>query len=150
MDYIGYLKNELGFSDDDPLFPATQNGHDENAQFTPIGLSKLRWAKAQPMRKIFRKAFAANGMQYYNPHSFRHTLTALAYKLKLNPLQMKAWSQNLGHEHLDTTFNSYGHLSPNAQRDAMYGLSKGGADDDAPLSRREFKEALSKLGRIER
>ena len=37
----------------------------------------------------------------------------------LGPKDMKAWSQNLGHEKLDTTYNSYGNLDPNAQRRAM-------------------------------
>ena len=58
---------------------------------------------------------------------------------------MKAWSQNLGHEHLDTTYNSYGHLTPNVQRDAMYRLSNDEVDEDAPISRREFNDALRKL-----
>lgn len=100
--YIAFFKDDLGFSDDDPLFPATQNGHDENDRYTPIGLTKRHWTTAQPMRKIFRESFKANGLQYYNPHSFRNTLTALAYQLKLDPMAMKAWGQKMGHEHLDT------------------------------------------------
>jgi len=33
--------------------------------------------------------------------------------------EMKAWSQNLGHEELMTTFASYGTLSRNQQADIM-------------------------------
>ncbi|PHR62335.1 MAG: hypothetical protein COA47_04515 [Robiginitomaculum sp.] len=145
-DYIGFLKDKLGFTDADPLFSATQNGQDENDRFTPVGLSKRHWTTAEPMRKIFRTAFATNGMRYYNPHSFRNTLTALAYQLKLDPMAMKAWSQNMGHEHLDTTYNSYGKLSPNAQREAMLGLrDKDSADDDKPVSQRQFRELVDMM-----
>jgi len=149
-DYIAYLKTELGFTDADPLFPATQNGHDENDRFIPNGLTKRRWTTAQPMRNIFRAAFTANGMRYYNPHSFRNTLTAMAYQQKLDPMTMKAWSQNLGHEHLDTTYNSYGNLSPNAQREAMAGLGRSGAkpDPDAPMTQGQHMAMMEKLDAI--
>jgi hypothetical protein len=37
--------------------------------------------------------------------------------------EMKAWSQNLGHEELMTTFASYGTLSRNQQADIMGAMS---------------------------
>jgi integrase len=122
--YLDHLKADLGFGDDDPLFPAPLMRHDEADQFKAIGLSKRRWTTAEPMRKIFRAAFTANGLRYYNPHSFRNMLMALAYERKLDPESLKAWSQNLGHEHLDTSFNSYGQLDGNAQRRAMLALKR--------------------------
>ncbi|WP_051279458.1 tyrosine-type recombinase/integrase [Hellea balneolensis] len=152
-EYIIFLKDDLGFSDSDPLFPATQNGHDENDLYTPVGLTKRHWTTAQPMRKIFREAFKANGMQYYNPHSFRNTLTALAYQLKLDPMAMKAWSQNMGHEHLDTTYNSYGKLSPNAQRETMLGLvdrhkNTDEYEDTQPLTKGDMKTLLAEIALV--
>ena len=91
-------------------------------RLAPFGLTKNHWSSAAPMRKVFKEAFAANGMRYYNPHSFRNTLVALAQELDLGPRNMKAWSQNLGHEKLDTTYNSYGNLDANAQRRAMMNI----------------------------
>jgi integrase len=120
--YIAFLRDDLGFTDNDPLFPKPKMGHDASDQFSAVGLSKDRWTTAQPMRNIFRAAFTANGLRYYNPHSFRNTLWALAYERKLNPEALKAWSQNLGHENLDTSFNSYGRLDANTQRRAMMDL----------------------------
>ena len=122
--YLAFLKDELGFTPDDPLFPSTLIGQDELDRFAPIGLTKSHWSRAAPMRKIFKDAFAANGMRYYNPHSFRNTLVALAQELNLGPKPMKAWSQNLGHEKLDTTYNSYGNLDANAQRRAMLAIGQ--------------------------
>ena len=62
-------------------------------------------------------------MAYFNPHSFRNTLVQLAYELKLNAEQFKAWSQNLGHEHCLTTFSSYGTLPPHRQAAIIRGLA---------------------------
>ncbi len=120
--YLDLLKDDLSFGPEDPLFPAPLMGHDDADHFCAVGLSKRRWSTAEPMRKIFKAAFTANGLRYYNPHSFRNMLTALGYELDLGPKQMKAWSQNLGHEKLDTTFNSYGQLDGNAQRRAMLAI----------------------------
>jgi len=36
---------------------------------------------------------------------------ARAYELELHGEALKAWSQNLGHEKLDTSVNSYGNLT---------------------------------------
>jgi hypothetical protein len=59
----------------------------------------------------------------FNPHSFRNTLVQLAYELKLNAEQFKAWSQNLGHEQCLTTFSSYGTLPPHRQAEIIRGLA---------------------------
>ena len=34
----------------------------------------------------------------------------LAFKLKLAPEALKVWNQNLGHDNLATSLNSYGHV----------------------------------------
>ncbi|WP_427451994.1 hypothetical protein [Litorimonas sp. WD9-15] len=57
--YLAYLKDELGFLPDDPLFPSTRMGQDDQDNFAPIGLSKTHWARAAPMRKVFKDAFTA-------------------------------------------------------------------------------------------
>ena len=46
-----------------------------------------------PARDIFRRAFAAAGLPYYNPHSFRSMLVRHAMGLDLTPEEMKAWSK---------------------------------------------------------
>ena len=74
----------------------------------PVGLSRRGWASDGPAREIFRRAFAAAGLPYYNPHSFRSMLVRHAMSLDLTPEEMKAWSQNLGHANVATTFTSYG------------------------------------------
>lgn len=145
-DYLAFLRNDLGFTESDPLFPATRNGHDENRQFTPYGLSKARWANAQPMRDVFRAAFVSNDLPYFNPHSFRKTLMARAYELGLSGEALKAWSQNLGHKKLDTSINSYGAVSRDRQKAAILKLHdvKFEPDsDDQVLTLGAFKALLA-------
>ena len=68
---------------------------------------------------IFKEAFAAAALPYFNPHSFRKTLALLGGELCETPEQYKAWSQNLGHEHVLTTFMSYGQVSSHRQAEII-------------------------------
>lgn len=147
-DYIAYLRDDLGFGDNDPLFAATAMGHDENDQFCPAGLTKRHWASTQPVRDIYRAAFKSQGLPYFNPHSIRKTLMAYAYELGLTGEELKAWSQNLGHDKLDTSINSYGKVSHDRQRAAILGLHKErpalAFDPDAPLTLRSLQALIAK------
>jgi integrase len=121
-DYIAYLKKDQGFTAGDYLFTSSARGRDEHDQFCIVGISKERWANAQPIRDIFRTAFNAVDLPYFNPHSFRKTLMRLAYELGLDEEAKKAWSQNLGHEKMDTSVNYYGEVSIDRQRVRMLAL----------------------------
>jgi hypothetical protein len=74
----------------------------------PVGLARRGWASSEPVREIFRHAFAAAGLPYFNPHALRSMLVRHAMTLDLSPEGMKAWSQNLGHADVLTTLTSYG------------------------------------------
>lgn len=77
------------------------------------------WATTAPVRGIFKRAFAAAGLPYFNPHSFRDMLVRHAMALNLSPEAMKAWSQNLGHSDVLTTFTSYGSIPAHRQGDLI-------------------------------
>jgi hypothetical protein len=79
-------------------------------------------ANAEPIRKIFRQAFAGAGLPYFNPHSFRDTLVQLGKRLCQTPEEFEAWSKNLGHEHMLTTFRSYGAIDPHRQGELIKSL----------------------------
>jgi integrase len=93
------------------------------------------------VRAIFREACALAGLPYFNPHSLRNTIVQLAYELKLNAEQFKAWSQNLGHENCLTTFSSYGTISPSRQAEIIRGL----AASDQPSELGAQAEMLRRL-----
>jgi integrase/recombinase XerD len=116
-EWVEYLKNEHLFGNDEPLFPKTKTGVGANHHFEAIGLTKEHWSNAAAIREIFKRAFTLAELPYFNPHSFRNTLAALGEQLCHTPEEFKAWSQNLGHEGVLTTFYSYGEVQDNRQAD---------------------------------
>jgi integrase len=121
-DYVRFLREEELWSPDDPLFPKTRMGTDANGGFTPIGLERAQWSNAAAIRKIVKSAFEVHGMPSYGPHSFRKTLARLGQEVCKTPEKMKAWSQNLGHEDVMTTFRSYGQVHGDRQRQVLASL----------------------------
>lgn len=109
------LTKELLYSLDDPLFPKTKTIVGDNFEFKSTGLSKEHWGTSAPINIIFKDAFGRVGLPYFNPHSFRNTLSALGQKVCASPEEFKAWSQNLGHDKVMTTFFSYGEVQESRQ-----------------------------------
>ena len=119
--WIGELERDHLWGRDDPLFPATQMGLDANGAFTPAGILRTGWRTTQPINAIFRRAFERAGLPYSNPHSFRDMLVRHAMMLGLSAEAMKAWSQNLGHADVLTTFTSYGQVPAHRQGELIRG-----------------------------
>ncbi len=138
--YIVTLRT-LGFGPDDPLFPSTAMGKGPDRTFVAAGLSRMPWSSAEPIRKVFRAAFARAGLPYANPHSFRNTLARLGERICHTPEEWKAWSQNLGHESEATTFVGYGHVTAERQNHLIKALGKG-IDAGVPPDQLRALEAL--------
>ena len=119
-----YLRNQKLWGLDDPLFPATKVELSPEGHFAASGLSRKHWRNTAPIRAIFREAFAAAGLPYFNPHSFRKTLALLGEHICTTAEDMKAWSQNLGHDSVLTTFASYGQVAAHRQAEIIRNLSK--------------------------
>jgi len=101
------------------------------------------------MRDIYKSTFKAAGFKYYKPHSFRNTLMALAYERRLDGEALKAWSQNLGHEKLDTSINSYGPVTVDRQRARIMEMHKPETsidEGDKPLTRNDLMDAFKVMG----
>jgi integrase len=122
-DWVTYLRMERLWGSDDPLFPKTRVAVGGNGQFAPMGLERAHWSDAAPIRKIFHEAFTAAGLPYFNPHSLRSTLVKIGEKVCQTPEAFKAWSQNLGHEGVLTTFYSYGSVAIQRQGDIIRNLA---------------------------
>jgi integrase len=120
------LLNERIWAPDDPLFPATRVVVGESGHFESCGLDRKHWKDAAAIRRIFKDAFEMVGLPYFNPHSFRNTLVALGQKICSNPEAFKAWSQNLGHAHVLTTFTSYGAVASSRQDEILRELRDTG------------------------
>jgi integrase len=138
-DWICFLQKNMLYGPDDPLFPATRVtlGHDH--QFEAVGLTRSHWSTATPIRTIFKEAFAQAGLPYFNPHTFRRTLARLGEQLCHTPEEFKAWSQNLGHETVLTTFSSYGEVAGDRQAKLIRLLGRGKSRSNYP------KDAVEQL-----
>jgi len=122
---VAYLRRECSWGDDDPLFPASKVAFDPvTRRFAVVGLERKGWSNAGPIRAIFKQAFEGAGLPYFNPHSLRKTLAQLGERTCAGPEEFKAWSQNLGHDHVLTTFASYGQVASHRQAEIMRGLGK--------------------------
>jgi integrase len=115
LEWIRYLRREKLFGDDDPLFPRTLVTVGVDGQFVSDGLEPRFWQNTEPIRKVFREAFARCGLKGFHPHSLRDTLVKFGERHSPSIEHFKAWSQNLGHEHIGTTLTSYGIIDPHQQ-----------------------------------
>lgn len=144
VDWVAYLTTDHLWAPTDPLFPKTMMAFDAGEGFRVGGLAREHWTTANAVRRIFRDAFEHAGLPYFHPHSFRHTLAQLGERVCRSPEEFKAWSQNLGHDHVMTTFNSYGKVSAPRQAEIIRQLGTPNAPaqrDLAELLRQAVKVA---------
>lgn len=139
-DWVAFLRQELLWGNDDALFPATRVALGPTRQFEAAGLERAHWSSAARIRTIFRDAFVAAGLPYFNPHSFRNTLVRLGQAVCKTPEEFKAWSQNLGHEKVLTTFLSYGQVESPRQGAIIRNLANPQLAGQADVS--ELAKAL--------
>lgn len=98
-------------------------------KFEVSGLARRHWSNAGPIRAIFRDAFALASLTYFNPHSFRKALAQLGERVCRTPEELKAWSQNLGHEDVMTTLRSYGEVPSPRQAEIIRNLHQASEPD---------------------
>ena len=91
--------------------------------FVAAGLKREHWTTAEPIRRIFRKAFERAGLPYFNPHAIRDTLSQLGQQLTRTHEEFKAWSQNLGHQGMLVTLSSYGPITSPRQATLIRALA---------------------------
>jgi len=146
-EWVRFLREEKLWGNDDPLFPATRIVVGQTRQFEAAGLERAHWSSAEPIRKVFRVSFERAGLPYFHPHSIRKTLARLGEEVCNSPEEFKAWSQNLGHEQVLTTFLSYGSVATERQGAIIRGLGapgqskKPGVEDIAEAVVRKLQSA---------
>ena len=151
-DWVAYLREQRLWGNDDPLFPATRIELGEARHFEATGIDRKPWSTASPIRAIFKQSFEAAGLPYFNPHSFRRTLAQLGETTCKTPEHFKAWSQNLGHEGVLTTFYSYGSVAERRQGEIIKNLANptgaagGHADELAQALVRAMREGGLMVG----
>ena len=107
-EWVKLLKSK-GFGSQDPLFPRakTDKGEDDLSFEASSEVEPVFWQGTGRIREIFKNRAKEAGLPYFPPHTFRHLAVDLALKSCKNGEEIKAISQNFGHEHTATTLSSY-------------------------------------------
>ncbi|MEH6504153.1 MAG: tyrosine-type recombinase/integrase [Cycloclasticus sp.] len=143
-DWVNYLRDERLWGNDDPLFPSTDVKQGKNKTFEAVDIKKEHWKTASPIRKVFKEAFEGAGLTYFNPHSFRKTLVGLGEKLCQTPEEFKAWSQNMGHEGVLTTFFSYGEVQSTRQSEILKSLGQPRSKENQGFDMEMMAKAIAR------
>ena len=128
VDWVSYLRTEKLWGLDDPLFPATKVAVGDNLRFVASVWTASTGAAPVRSGRYSRRHSRAAGLPYFNPHSFRKTLALLGGQICKTPEEYKAWSQNLGHDHVLTTFSSYGDVGSRRQAEIIRSFAKQGEE----------------------
>jgi len=97
-----------GFKSKTALFPVIETSFDKDGE--PIMQLSNKYMQSQTqIRDIFKKAFIDNGLPYYKPHSFRHSVTRLVRIGEEATDTMIVLSENAGQKSgYSVMINSYG------------------------------------------
>ena len=124
LNWVQYLKEDLHFTDNDPLFPKEQLQHDEYQQFIGgVALSRNHIESHEPLTRIIKRVFEKACLQYNNPHTFRDMLTHLIIT-HYGVQELVALSLNLGHETPAITLRNYYQPTPEQQFDILSKIGK--------------------------
>lgn len=136
-----------GVSPDSPIFPSTLKGFSGEYNSTKTLVSDDGWSSSSGARKIFERRCKAAGVQYFNPHSFRHLIVNYMSKARLTEEEKKAISMNLGHENVGTTFGSYGYgnMTPIDAVKIVQKLKMAEPDGETDVLTPEEKAIIEKL-----
>lgn len=98
-----------GFEENDPLFPRSKlnQGMKDISFQSAEEVERLSWNGTGQIRNIFKTRSRNANLPYHSPHSLRHLAVYLALKYSISGEQLKAISQNFGHEYVATTLSAY-------------------------------------------
>lgn len=150
-DWYSYLLEEKLYKLTNPLFPRTEVGHasKDDYGFIAKGIEPEFWSDAGAMRKIFKDRAKDAGLEYFSPHKFRHFAINRAYEFIETAEQMKAVSQNVGHENIGTTFG-YGHIAPQKASQVVGAIDFTGKKKQAKPESEELKEIKEMLKNLQK
>lgn len=135
LDWYKYLKSEKLFGNADPIFPRNKVVNAEGTKsFMSDSIEPAFWQSVTSMRTIFKQRFEDAGVEYFSPHTFRHLAVSLATQKCKNAEELKAVSQNFGHEDIGTTFQTYGTLNNNKVGELVTALDFASNDSESELA----------------
>ncbi len=114
LDWVAYLYKR-GFVGTDPMFPRSKNRKEEgNLSFQDAQeVEPVFWKDGTNIQRVVKQRSEAAGLEYFHPHLYRHLAIQLALTRARGGDEIKAISQNFGHEEVATTLSVYGNYQPN-------------------------------------
>ena len=143
VDWVKHLKEDKLFGNADPLFPRSKVENLEGSKvFASCELEPKFWQNTSSMREVLNQRFEVVGIEYFSPHTFRHLAVNLALTKCKNGHEVKAVSQNFGHENVGTTMITYGSLNHAQLSETVKGInfSNNEASDDEFEQFKKFQE----------
>lgn len=119
-DWVNYLKRDLLFGPDDPLFPPTKIKPIEQ-EFKVVGFEREIYKNANAIRAAIKGAFTHADLPPFTPHSIRKTLVKWGDQRYPSREAFKAFSQNIGHTSVVTTISAYCPVSLDRQKQLIAG-----------------------------
>ena len=113
------------FLDSDPFIPIGKANH-STKDYCFITAEKVKnrfYNSTVSIRKIFKEEASKANLKYFIPHSFRDFAILNSVKSTTNGLELKAVSQNFGHNNVLTTFSNYGEIPPNELLEILHSMS---------------------------
>lgn len=148
LDWYNFLKKEKLYTNADPIFPRAELKQKSRTDYCFEGdsVEPVFWQSTGSLAKAFKLRASQAGEKYYSPHKFRHAAIDEARRRSRTPEQMKAISQNVGHENVGTTF-SYGSMDDFRVTDVVSRMDfKQGQDQEGDLSSVPTDRLLKELG----
>jgi len=143
LDWVKYLRTEKLFGNSDPLFPRSKVDNLEGVKsFVSTSVEPKFWQSATSIRSIFKQRFSHAGIEYFSPHTFRHLAVNTAISKCKNGQEIKAVSQNFGHEDVGTTMTTYGSLSNIQVMNTITGMDFSDNDNNQSDLLAKFQEFL--------
>lgn len=126
IEWVKHLRLK-GFGSQDPLFPRAKSEHGENSlTFTTAQeVAPIFWKSTGRIRDVFKRRAEEAKLPYFPPHTFRHSAIDSALKSCKSGAEIKAVSQNVGHEHVATTLSSYANYDPTTLSEMIKRLNYG-------------------------
>lgn len=130
LDWVKHLKAK-GFGSQAPIFPRSKrNKAENNLSFdNATKVEPVFWKGTGRIREIFKTRSKSAGLPYFPPHTFRHLAVELALKACKTGDQIKAISQNFGHENVVTTMYSYANYDDYKLNQVIKSMDFSGKDE---------------------
>lgn len=149
LNWYQYLKSELNFDDNSPLFPRSCVEHIGNFTVKRNVLSNRHYSTGASINKLVKAEFLRAGEPPFPPHRFRDTISEMGRKLCCNAEELMAWGANLGHKNPITTFSVYGALTPEQQLEVLERLEKAQDRKHRPEEIESYIEAIIRRVNLE-